>query len=237
MRDALARAAFAGAVKGNARSQALVFDLLRKGDEARAQEIRRSNEFWRNYKNRISAEIEEAKKRGIPAPAALPHPDDILIDYEKGPQFLGPIDEAEHKTMQDTVRCRDVLIMQDALDRRSEGMGYDEVGSAELLAMVLEHGVPQRLRLSETEWVFRAMKYENMPKRVLLKLLHESWGKIGRPLPRGFVFPDLSWMKSRLEQCFAIMRELRELPQPGEIPNDDWQRLAAGILEAHFNRN
>jgi hypothetical protein len=188
MRDALVRATFAGGIKGNARSQALVFDLLRKGEEARSIEIRRSNEFWRDYKNRVSAEIQDAKRKGTSVPTPLPYPDDIVIDHENGPRFLGPIDEAEQKMVQDTLRCRDVLIMQDALDRRSDVMGYDDVGSAELLAMVLERGVPARLRLSQTEWVHRAMKYESMPKRVLLKLLHESWHKLGRPLPRGLCF-------------------------------------------------
>jgi hypothetical protein len=231
MRDALVRATFASAVKGNARSQALALDLLRKGDEARTIEIRGSNEFWRDYKKRVSAEIEEAKKQGIPAPRPLPHPDDIVIDHENGPQGLGPIDEGEQKTMQDTLRCRDVLIMQDALDRRSDVIGYNEVGSAELLAMVLERGVPARLRLSQTEWVHRAMKYENMPKRVLLKLLHESWSKIGRPLPRGFVFPELSWMKQRIGMIMGLLQNIRSLQlDPLKMNANEWEETVAGMI-------
>lgn len=229
MRDALARAAFAGAVKGNARSQALVFDLLRKGDEARAREIRGSNEFWRDYKNRVSAEIEAARNQGISSPTPLPHPDDIVIDHENGPQFLGPIDEAEQKMVQDTLRCRDVLIMQDALDRRSDVIDYDEIGSAELLAMVLERGVPARLRLSQTEWVHRAMKYESMPKRVLLKLLHESWTRIGRPLPRGFVFPELSWMTERIGMIVGLLNSIRSL-QLDPSNAKEWEATVASMV-------
>ena len=234
IREAMAKATFASALKGNARSQALGFALLKSGEKARAIEIRGSNEFWSDYKWKVSAQIAEAQKQGLAVPTPLPHPDDIVIDHVNGPRFLGPIDETEQAMIDDTLRYRDVLIIQNALDRR-EGVGHDdEPGSAELLAVVFEHGIPPRLRLSTTQWALRAMKYESMSKRTLLKLLYESWGKLGRPLPRGFLFPDLNWMKNRISMVIGLLHDIRRLNlDPLKMTKHEWEETVVGLIERY----
>jgi hypothetical protein len=230
MRDAIVNATYMSAAKGNARSQALILDLLRKGDAAKAEEIRRSNELWRNYKRIVSAEIAEAKKQGLPLPAPLPHPDDIVIDERTGPKFLGPLDQQAQAMLEKTLRVRDTLIMQDALDRRSavrlDGTPLNEPGAAELLAILFDKFVPPRLRLSSTEWACRLMRYEDMPKRKLLKQLFEAWQKLGSPRPRGYVSVDLSQTIERVESVARLLQYLQTHDvDPDRMSKDEWQQV------------
>jgi hypothetical protein len=230
MRDALVNATCMSAVKGNARSQALVLDLLRKGDAAKAEEIRRSNELWREYKRIISAEIAEAKKQGLPVPKPLPHPDDVVIDERTGPKFLGPLHEQAQAMLEQTLRCRDTLIMQDALDRRSavrlDGTPLAEPGAAEFLAILFDKFVPPRLRLSSAEWACRSLRYEDMPKRKLLKLLFEAWQKLGSPRPRGYVSADLSATIEQVESIASLLQYIQTHNlDPDRMGKDEWQQV------------
>ena len=102
--------------------------------------------------------------------------------------------------------------MQDALDRRGgASFGGDapiKAGAAGLLAMLLDNGLPPRLKLPDIQWVFPALKYESMPKRKLLKQLFEAWRKLGHPLPRGHLSPDLGWMIEQAQTAFLFLREM-----------------------------
>ena len=131
---------------------------------------------------------------GKPVPHILPHPDDVIIDYEKGARFLGPLDEREQKQMEETIQFCDVLFMQDALDQRSstrrDRTPMQTPGGAKILAMVLQRTIPPRLQLSDNAIIVRQARYLGMPKRRLLKELYAAWKKLGHHMPRGFVFPD-----------------------------------------------
>lgn len=41
-----------------------------------------------------------------------PHPDDVVIDYERGVRFIGPVDEEQAARLEETCKMRDVLILQ-----------------------------------------------------------------------------------------------------------------------------
>ncbi|MBL0375287.1 hypothetical protein JJB09_25050 [Rhizobium sp. KVB221] len=238
MREAVVRAAFASAAKGNARSQSTVIGLLQKSDEAKALEIRKSIEIWNEYKRITSAHIATAEKHASPLPKPLPHPDDIIIDYTNGPQFLGPIDEEEQRRLDETLRYRDVLILQDALDHRCStrlnGQPLTEPGSAGLIAILLERAIPPRLRLSNTQWLLRTMKFETMPKRALLKNLFEASQTLGTPHPRGYVFPNLNSTQRRLGMIFEILRDIRTSGlDPTAMSNEDWEDAVGCIIARH----
>jgi hypothetical protein len=51
--------------------------------------------------------------------------------------------------------------------------------------MVLEQPIPPRLRLSESQWIWRMMKAESLSKRVLPKQLYRDWRKLGHSVRRG----------------------------------------------------
>ncbi len=109
--EALLDAIFTYGVKGNARYGGLALDMFRTAEQAHAREVRERNEFWQYYKDVKSSELEAAAKRGETLPTILPHPDDIVIDYDEGPRFIGPGCEQEQKMMKETLQFREVLIM------------------------------------------------------------------------------------------------------------------------------
>ena len=114
-------------------------------------------------------------------PALLPHPDDVVIDDETGVRFIGPVDEAQAAKLDETIKVRDILIMQDALDRclAEDPDGDDQPGSALLLAMILDKSVPARFRLAKAEWSERMIRYNRMPTRALLKTVYGAWKALG----------------------------------------------------------
>ncbi|MFD2053580.1 DUF5681 domain-containing protein [Mesorhizobium calcicola] len=212
-RDAVAQKIFVDAIKGNARSQGLVSDLITRADEAHAREMRQRNELWEWYKAAKTAQLEDAKRRGEPAPSFLPHPDDIVTDPHTGPRFVGPVDEDEQRELERALQLRETLIMQDALDHKSthrpDGRQFNDPGAAMVMAMLLEKAIPPRLRLSDIEWIHRQFKYEGISKRTLLKLLFTAWRKIGRPRQRGYLSLDLRVVKKWFEDFGAMYQEVQ----------------------------
>ena len=182
--NALVEALFASALKGNARSLGMAIDLVRTTDTARMREINRRNELWENYQSKTRAAIAAAKEHGHPVPEFLPHPDDIVIDRDNGPRFLGPFDEDELKMTRETQSFCEVLIMQDELDQRStvrlDGQPLKEPGAALLLATMLNNTLPPRLQLSSVDIIMKQMRVERMTKRELLKSLYHSWRTLGQ---------------------------------------------------------
>ncbi|MFI0844675.1 DUF5681 domain-containing protein [Mesorhizobium sp. IMUNJ 23232] len=191
MRGALAESIVAAALKGNARAQGLLVDMFRSIDEKRAREIQESSALWEAYKKTAAQELNSARERGEPEPKLLPHPEDVIIDLQTGPRFVGPLDETEEKRLQGTIALRDLLIMQEVLEARTwtgpEATDpMDRPGGALVIAFTLERAIPPRLRLSTLEMVQRQMRYDRMSKRELLKVLYGKWHSLGYKVKRGY---------------------------------------------------
>ena len=116
-------------------------------------------------------------------PTELPHPDDVVIDDEKGVTIIGPLNERELAQLQETMRVRD-----------------DGPGAAILFALWINQHLPQRYKLSDTEIEMRMMRHGTPSKRELLKQLYRAWQAIGVPAHRGKTFPPLRFAKQLIEQ-------------------------------------
>ena len=178
--------------------------------------------------------IAEAERLGETPPALFPHPDDVVIDPEKGVRFIGPICEEEAAALEKTCKLRDVLIIQHALDEREADYPDikdhpDKPGTALLFAAVVNQRVPARYRLSETEISLRMDRYSVMRKRDLLKTRHGAWRAIGAKRPRGIKFPPLRVGKETVDLLFDLARRSMDgrLDVTGSTPED----LAAAIDE------
>lgn len=199
--DATIQAAGVAALKGNARMTGLLLDRFQMASEAQAREIKERNAFWTAYKERNTARLAEAALWGQPAPQILPHPDDIVITSD-GPRCLGPIDDEEQKELEEKIAIRNLLIMQEVLDQRLKTRSRripKEFGGAMLYAMLLEHGIPPRLRLSEMEMARRYSVHRTATKRQLLKDVHRGWTRLGAPRRRGAVFPERRIVEKKLQ--------------------------------------
>lgn len=186
--DAAMQAEYASAIRGNSYAQRHVID--RYDQSEREERLRRliNIEYWEGYIKEQRQAIAEAITNKTLPPDPLPHPDDIIIDFEKGVRITGPINEEEVAKLHETLAYRDALFMQSVLDQRfGEGMHRkeegDSGGSALLFAMVLNDIVPRRFKLSDTAIERNLNKYLATSKRQLLKDMYRTWRAIG-PRPR-----------------------------------------------------
>jgi hypothetical protein len=110
--EAVLRAQYAAAVKGNAYAQKHVMERYEQAERERRRQIEETNADWQTYVEAQRAAIAEAEREGQSAPNPLPHPDDVMIDGEEGVRFVGPVTVEEAERLDETCRMRDMLIMR-----------------------------------------------------------------------------------------------------------------------------
>lgn len=188
--EAVLRAQYASASKGNSHAQRHIIERYDRAESAHRRRIEEDIAIWDNYVSRNREAIAEAERRGETPPDPLPHPDDVVIDHETGVRFIGPLDEGGVKRVEKTCQTRDILLMQHALDERQSGKPesddpLDGPGSAFVVASILNRSVPKRFRFSNEEIDRRLWDYEDVPKRQLLKDVYQGWESLGIHIPRG----------------------------------------------------
>jgi hypothetical protein len=137
-------------------------------EAARREHVEASCFLWSRIKAENQKAIEQARASGAPIPRVLPHPDDIIIDWEKGPKFLGPRIEEEWKIQMETVAIRDLLYIQQAMEDALDGVAMQNRpshGGALMQAMVLNHMLAPSLRLSKSEEFDRCYRLKCRPQR------------------------------------------------------------------------
>ncbi|QDY99441.2 hypothetical protein FQ775_03100 [Nitratireductor mangrovi] len=217
-REAVTRSVMVAALKGNARSQGLALDLIRSADIQRARDRSKRQAFAHEFKRVQTRRFERAVEAGEETRRILPHPDDIVIDDDYGYHFAGPVDEAELCKVEQIVRYRDALIMQDVLDERlaarqasqTEQPDRSEQSGALLFASVLDSTLPSRFRLDDTTIILRQLRYEAVNLRQLLKDTYRAWKAAGASAKRGARFADLQSAHKLLTNVFDFVQAVRE---------------------------
>jgi hypothetical protein len=226
------------AAKGSPHAQRLWTETHGAAERQRRARIDEEIAFWRIYQHRASSQIEAARQAGTPIPEPLPHPDDLEFDDRIGVRFTGPVTAEDVKITGETIRRRDLLLLQDALDAQTlqedHGRGAEAVpSSAHLLAVLANQSLPKRLQLSDSEMISRLMEARGMSKRDLLKVLHQGWKKEGAGLPRGTTLPTIEDTRASLELLGAILVELRARPTLREA---DYRNAARDLLTGARHR-
>jgi hypothetical protein len=227
--EALVRSLIASALKGDARSLRLAFDLMQDTERRQAMAVRSQVERARAYKARVAEAIEAAHAAGKPPPIFFPHPDDVVIDESVGFRIIGPIDKDEQAKLEEMLRLRDVLLMQSVLDGRFEAAADRSTGSL-LLAMTLNQLAPQRFRLTDMQMTDRLWLHERLSKRELLKQLYCEWKRLGINMPRGRIFSSLARSQAVVSFGFdvlAAMKDGRVEIGPGDPDRKTWRFMQA----------
>jgi hypothetical protein len=212
--EAVIRKQLATALKGNAYAQKHAIERYDVAERERRSQIAEDIEIWEYYIEQTRKEIADAEAKGETPPNPLPHPDDIVLDHDKGVRFLGPILPEDVDRLEKTCKLRDLLILQHELDCRLAGDRTKEDpldGPASLLFVhAFNRWVPPRLRLSEGD-IVRAMLHANfMTKRQLLKSVYRGWRELGERVPRGTTFVSLRHGKMRLEFVCEIAQRMSD---------------------------
>lgn len=108
--QALYRAMFLNALKGNRHSQKLMMESLIKVEDQEYARMAEAMDTAIKYKVEWERTLERYRELGIPEPVLLPHPDDVVIDLQKGSfQVLGPATAEEKAELDGIIRRRDAL--------------------------------------------------------------------------------------------------------------------------------
>jgi hypothetical protein len=186
--EIMERKQFESGLAGNSVSQR---DYLRRAEvaeEARREDVATRCLIWSQIKAQNQRAIDQARASGAPIPRVLPHPDDVIIDWEDGPRFLGPIDETDWPLYKQTADLRDLLYVQQAMEDAEDGVPMRDRprhGGALMLAIFLNRMMAPSLRLSESAELWRVYELKRIPKRQLLLDCRKAWRKFGAPAARG----------------------------------------------------
>ena len=230
--EIIARKIAETAAKGSPHAQRLWTETHSAAKRQRRARIDDEIVSWRTYQYQAWWQIETARQAGTPIPEPLPHPDDLEFDDRIGVCFTGPVNAEEARITGETIRRRDLLLLQDALDARQvqedQGRGAETAPtSAHLLAALANQSLPKRLQLSDSEMISRLMAARRLSKRDLLKILHQGWKQEGADMPRGTALSPVEDTKAGLDLLGAILGELRARPTLREA---DYRNAARDLL-------
>jgi len=189
--DIMVRKQFEAGVSGKTLAQRDYLQLAQFADVARGEHIRERCEYWSEVKARNQRIIDQACAAKVPIPRVLPHPDDIIVDWKDGVQIPGPMDDAEWKKFDETVRVRNALFLQQAMENAINGVRLHDrptLGAAGLLGYLLNRLLPPSLRLSDFEWIERVDRLSRLSKRDALKQCRAAWRIAGARAARGKLF-------------------------------------------------
>ncbi|RYE08269.1 MAG: hypothetical protein EOP22_14495 [Hyphomicrobiales bacterium] len=200
------------ALGGSSLAQKHFLDRHRAAEIERRAELEAEIEWGQSLIDDLIWMREVSAARGVETPMPYPHPDDIVIDQERGVRFVGPTSAEEDARLKWALRARDVLLAQDAFDCRCWNAKDDDgtdtrPGTAAVLAWLINAGVPKRYRLSEIDVIMMTFDYDRMTKRAFAKYLCQAWKGLGLAIPRGTSFVSIGKGARLLETVFGMLVE------------------------------
>ena len=134
-RDAVLGALAVTALKGGVLAQRTLIQLMQAEDDRLHHRRSESMAFWRKHVLAARRQIDDARRRGASPPHIIPHPDDIIFDYETMTlKIVGPASE-EEAALCATIRSTAMLCFElsvfygednhfDALELGKSRIGY-----------------------------------------------------------------------------------------------------------------
>ncbi len=236
MAQAVVRSTFTEAAKGRPLSQKLVLDYL-QANETKQSEIRAHlNAAWADIQEANRA-IQERIANGEDLPPPLPHPDDIILSDDHDPWITGPVDGDEQAALEERLARRQHLMLehiyclyygtdtseeQERLRRHLEASGIDclhhdlsELTGPFIAILLLERGVPPRLRWSLSDWItHQARANRSAPnRRVLEKLLTQGRKRHRLPFKRGQTYPSAAFeldLMAFIQDALALQKDAHQ---------------------------
>ena len=94
--QAVMRAMGVAAMKGNRLSQKNLAEMVQRVEAAEKASRMENLESFLDYKMKWTEEIERCQRTGLPDPAPVPHPDDVILDFREGTTAIhGPLTKEE----------------------------------------------------------------------------------------------------------------------------------------------
>lgn len=205
--DIMVRKQFEAGLAGKTLAQRDYIDLVHRAERARNAHTKDQCERWSVIKDVHQRMIAQAKTAGAPIPRLLPHPDDILIDWSNGVRIVGPIDEEDWEHFDQTVRMRDALFLQQAMEDCLNGvrlLNRPSLGGAGVLGFFLNSTLPPSLRMSDYDWMDRTERLSRLSQRDVLKRCRSAWWALGVRVARGKQLGTAEKLQPMLAAMFEL---------------------------------
>jgi len=181
--EAILRTQYLSASKGSAYAQKNIIERYERADRERRVALEANNELWRGYVREQRQEIALAAKNGTETPLFLPHPDDVVIDPDRGVIFRGPYDDESLQRTLENCDLRDAMLIQHVFNNREEGIKTTGPTTALFCALELNRLSPKRFQLPDLTLTRTLLRLGQTTKRELKRLLKAAWGLLGRDPP------------------------------------------------------
>lgn len=204
------------ALKGSPYAMRRMLEMDQRATACAAEERRLRRETWVRIKHVQEQRYAAAIAKGEDPEFILPHPDDIEIDAEDA-RLIGPSDQAGLAACRKSMKLRDLLFLQHALEERLRNVRLkadrdtDRSTSPLLFACFLNQILPRRFQLSPAQELDALWKATTrFTKRQLLTLCHRGWSELGLHLPRGATLPGFGACLSYLDITLATVTKVQQ---------------------------
>ncbi len=236
--DIMTRKQFEAGISGKTLAQRDYIHGFQMAQEARRAHIEEQCTLLSVVKARHQRIIDKARAEKAPIPRVLPHPDDILIDWTNGVRLPGPLDEVDWKRFDQTVRMRDALFVQQAMEdciNRIRLLDRPTLGAAGLLGYLLNQLLPPSLRMTDFQWMDRVDRLSRLSTRDCLKDCRAAWRKAGVVVARGKQFGT----REKLTPMLAALRDLVDagMQQKGDPQGYEEALHACVVATDEFRRS
>ena len=207
--QAVMRSLVTEAIKGKRLHQKYALEMIMEIEELnyhakldryiRLQELKRDGEEL----------IERHRRKNLPPPELLPHPDDIVLNPVAGDAYVsGPETKEDLKFYEQSVQMRNYFALC-SVHAKSCGKTqfFSHEGKSEctylVLAQFLDRLLPARFRWMELEFINLMMEYRSMMKRARVRLLASEFARLqaDRVPPRG-ITPEVADIIERARKRF-----------------------------------
>lgn len=156
-------------------------------DAAEAARRREIFDYWKTYARKARVEIEVARRRGLPLPEPIPHPEDIHFQHtEMTVRFTGPLNEAEfEKCKREAMIAHyllDILVIRNFCDPEVILNPGPEPDLLVLLYLCYINNVPKRFLVRSPEMLEALSKVLRLPPDRQRRAILERGRLLGLPI-------------------------------------------------------
>lgn len=169
--QALLRGMSMAGLKGSRLSQQYLLELATAAEERHFQFKMKKYKRLAAIKHQGEKQMAEHKRRNLPPPELLPHPDDIVLKPDSGEAYVnGPETPEEARRYDDAVRCRNYFLLRAAhAEKIGVGPKLQHEGQTSCLYLVcaatLDKFLPGRLRLQADKAAWLICNFESLSRR------------------------------------------------------------------------
>jgi len=205
--QAIMRSLVTEGIKGKRLHQKYAIDMIMEFEKLKYQAKLDRYMRLQELKREGEEQLERHKRKNLPPPELLPHPDDIVLNPMTGEAFIsGPQTKEDLAHYEQTVQLRDHFVLQ-SVHAKKTGRTLlacqDDKEECLFLVMahLLNHFLPARYQWKEIDAISLMMNYESMTKRERERLVNAEFARLEAEwLPLRGITPEAAEVLERVRK-------------------------------------